>query len=71
VDGLTATREIRAREKETGEHVPITAMTANAFAEDRVACLEAGMDDYLAKPVRLADLRTMLERWTQPGVSSA
>jgi PAS domain S-box-containing protein len=70
LDGLAATREIRAAERESGGHVPITAMTANAFAEDRVACLEAGMDDYLAKPVRLADLRAMLERWTKPGVGS-
>ena len=40
-------------------------MTANAFAEDRAACLAAGMDDYLAKPVRLANLRGMIERWTE------
>ncbi len=68
MDGLSATREIRAFERQNGGHVPITAMTANAFAEDRAACIDAGMDDYLAKPVRLADLRGMLERWTKPGV---
>jgi len=38
-------------------------MTANAFKEDREACLAIGMDDYLAKPVRLADLRQALSRW--------
>jgi len=64
MDGLGAARAIREEEKRSGRaRVPITAMTANAFAEDRVACLEAGMDDYLPKPVRLADLRGMLERW--------
>ena len=64
MDGLAATRAIRADELRTGAaRVPITAMTANAFAEDRVACLDAGMDDYLSKPVKLSDLRGMLERW--------
>jgi PAS domain S-box-containing protein len=64
MDGLAATRAIRLGERETGRHVPITAMTANAFAEDREACLAAGMDDYLSKPVRLNNLRAMIERWT-------
>jgi PAS domain S-box-containing protein len=64
LDGLEATRRIRDGETNSAEHIPIAAMTANAFAEDRAACLEAGMDDYLAKPIRLADLRTMIERWT-------
>ena len=63
MDGLTATRAIRAAERGTGKHVPIVAMTANAFAEDREACFAAGMDDYLAKPVRLNNLRAVLERW--------
>jgi CheY-like chemotaxis protein len=43
--------------------VPIIAMTANAFPEDRKKCLEAGMDDYVAKPVRRDDLDTVLARW--------
>lgn len=69
LDGLEATKLIRHDERRTGKHVPITAMTANAFAEDRAACLAAGMDDYLSKPVKLADLRTMIRRWTdgEPG----
>ncbi len=66
LDGLSATRAIRDEERRSGGHVPIAAMTANAFAEDRAACLDAGMDDYLAKPVKLADLRAMIERWSAP-----
>jgi PAS domain S-box-containing protein len=63
LDGLDATKLIRHEEQLTGRHLPITAMTANAFAEDRAACLAAGMDDYLSKPVKLADLRAKIERW--------
>jgi two-component system sensor histidine kinase/response regulator len=62
LDGLSATRLIRAHEAETGRHVHISAMTANAFAEDRNECIAAGMDDYLAKPIRLANLRAAIER---------
>ena len=65
LDGLEATKRIRLLEQTGGGHVPIAAMTANAFAEDRAACLAAGMDDYLAKPVKLADLRAMIDRWTR------
>ncbi|HZO94172.1 MAG TPA: PAS domain S-box protein [Candidatus Baltobacteraceae bacterium] len=64
VDGFEATRRIRDDERKTGKHVPIVAMTANAFKEDRDACLAAGMDDYLAKPVRLESLRATLARWS-------
>ncbi len=63
MDGFAATAAIRAAEAGTTRHVPIVAMTANAFKEDREACLAVGMDDYLAKPVRIGDLRRMLERW--------
>jgi CheY-like chemotaxis protein len=65
MDGLAATRAIREDERRTGGHIPIVAMTANAFAEDRDACLAAGMDDYLAKPVKLDELRAMVERWSK------
>jgi PAS domain S-box-containing protein len=68
LDGLSATKAIREEERRSGGHVPIAAMTANAFAEDRDACIAAGMDDYLAKPVRLGDLRTMIERWSNRSV---
>lgn len=71
LDGIAATKAIREEERRTGGHVPIAAMTANAFAEDRDACIAAGMDDYLAKPVRLADLRTMIERWSGRSVRTS
>jgi len=62
MDGLEATRRIRAHERNTREHVRIVAMTANAMAEDRERCLVAGMDEYLAKPIRIDELRAAL-RW--------
>jgi len=69
MDGMSATKVIRDEERESGGHIPIVAMTANAFAEDREACLAAGMDDYLAKPVKLADLRAVIERWSKRGAT--
>ncbi|QDU36111.1 Signal transduction histidine-protein kinase BarA [Maioricimonas rarisocia] len=56
LDGLNATREIRAREGIDGGHIPIVAMTARAMKGDREQCLDAGMDGYVAKPVRKSDL---------------
>ncbi len=52
MDGFEATKVIRDREKATGKHVPIIAMTAHAMKGDRDRCLKAGMDDYVAKPIR-------------------
>jgi PAS domain S-box-containing protein len=63
LDGLAATRQIRLRELAQGGHVPIIAMTARAMAGDRERCLEAGMDDYLSKPVDSQQLREMLQRY--------
>jgi CheY-like chemotaxis protein len=51
MDGLETTERIRAGEKSSGRHIPIVAMTANAFEEDRERCSRAGMDGYVAKPV--------------------
>jgi len=63
MDGFTATRELRRRERD-GQHTTVIALTANAFASDRQACLEAGMDDFVSKPVSLAELAAVLDRWS-------
>jgi signal transduction histidine kinase/ActR/RegA family two-component response regulator len=63
MDGLTATRLLRQREQQTGHHQVVIALTANAMQTDRELCLEAGMDDYLSKPLTLDALQVMLLRW--------
>jgi CheY-like chemotaxis protein len=60
MDGHEATQEIRTWESPRGRHVPIVAMTAQAMKGDRERCLEVGMDEYLTKPVRAADLYSMI-----------
>ena len=62
MDGFEATRRIRAFEEQSGRHIPIIAMTANAMQGDREACIEAGMDEYISKPVSLEGLRQVLNR---------
>jgi PAS domain S-box-containing protein len=56
MDGLEATAAIRRRERQTGQHIPIVAMTAHAMKGDRQRCIEAGMDEYIAKPIRAKQL---------------
>ena len=61
MDGYEATTTIREKEKATGGHIPIIAMTAHAMKGDRERCLEAGMDGYIAKPIRAKDLYETIE----------
>ena len=66
MDGYEATRAVRRAEHGSGRHLPIIAMTAAAMAGDRQACLDAGMDDYITKPVTGDAIRTVLDRWVTP-----
>jgi CheY-like chemotaxis protein len=61
MDGYEATVLIRGMH--AGRRIPIIALTANAMEGDRERCLQAGMDDYLAKPFKVSDLSTALNKW--------
>jgi len=72
MDGLEATREIRAREASSNrKRVPIVALTANAMTQDREECLNAGMDDHLSKPFSMQTMKDVLARWMPQAASSA
>jgi two-component system, sensor histidine kinase and response regulator len=68
MDGYEATTEIRRREEPLGKHTPVIALTASASGSDRDRCVEAGMDDFLSKPVRESALAEIVERWL-PAIS--
>jgi CheY-like chemotaxis protein len=65
LDGYDAVREIRREEasRSDGRHIPVCAMTAGTTNEERHKCLDAGMDDYIAKPLVRADFISMVEKW--------
>jgi two-component system, sensor histidine kinase and response regulator len=67
MDGFQATAAIRAREQATGAHLPIVALTAHALQGDRERCLAAGMDGYLAKPIRSEELIELVESMASRG----
>ena len=62
MDGFEAAAAIREREKSTGGHIPIIAMTAHALKGDQERCLAAGMDAYVSKPIRTSELFGTIER---------
>jgi CheY-like chemotaxis protein len=70
MDGYAATQEIR-RQEGASRHVTIIAMTAEAMAGARDQCLASGMDDYISKPIRSADLFEVLQKWIMPPASVA
>ncbi|TAK14187.1 MAG: response regulator, partial [Acidobacteria bacterium] len=67
LDGFEATRRIRVMEQERGLlRTPIIAVTAHALTESVTRCLEAGMDDHIAKPIFFDDLKAIMARWCAP-----
>ncbi|MEE8300912.1 MAG: response regulator, partial [Candidatus Tectomicrobia bacterium] len=71
MDGYDATAAIRTREVATGTHIPIIALTANVMQGSRERCQQAGMDDYVSKPVKSESLLEMLRKWAPSAAGSA
>ncbi len=74
MDGFEATAAIRKREKTSGSHLPIIAMTANAMKGDRERCMAAGMDGYVSKPIHSRELFEAIENLgvlSQPATSAS
>jgi two-component system sensor histidine kinase/response regulator len=67
--GFEATTAIREKEKTTGDHIPIVAMTANAMKDDEQRCIEIGMDAYIAKPIQPQRLFQIIEELTLSHIS--
>ena len=65
MDGYTATRRIRGLSRPDAQSIPIIALTANAFAEDRKKAMEAGMNDHVAKPVDMKVLTAVLQKYLE------
>lgn len=70
LDGIGCAQLIREMESGSGRRIPIVAMTAYAMDGDRESCLQAGMDDYLAKPFTIDQLQMMLDKWLQDSAVS-
>ncbi len=70
IGGFEATAAIREKERQTGTHLPILALTAHAMTGDRERCLEAGMDDYIAKPIRARELLEKMDRLLEKTAAS-
>ena len=71
MDGVAATGAIRRSEQASGRHMPIVAMTAHAMKGDKEKCLEAGMDDYVPKPIRRKDLADVIARMVERFLTEA
>ena len=65
MNGYDATRAIRVRERSSGDHIPVIALTAHAMHGDREICIDAGMDDYLTKPIQARALYEALAKWSE------
>jgi two-component system sensor histidine kinase/response regulator len=63
MDGYEMTRQIRVREKATGQHLHIIALTASVMDDDRERCAAAGMDGYISKPTQISNLQEILQKW--------